>query len=138
MRQFLRFVVQSVQTFFCAYPFLSVVLTSPPLLFTDSNHGNLDLNEASTIVIAKTLIYVVTTTVSFGFGFDFAAVWIFFRFGFGFGFGFDFSFGFGFGLGFWFGFVITFYFTRQFSVSFPRSKQNPEHRTFINTTTVLA
>lgn len=138
MRQFLRFVIQSVQTFFCAYPFLSVVLTSPPLLFTDSNHGNLDLNEASTIVIAKTLIYVVTTTVSFGFGFDFAAVWIFFRFGFGFGFGFDFSFGFGFGLGFWFGFVITFYFTRQFSVSFPRSKQNPEHRAFINTTTVLA
>ena len=69
MRQFLRFGVQSVQTFFCAYPFLSVVLTSPPLLFTDSNHGNLDLNEVSTIVIAKTLIYVVTTTVSFGFEF---------------------------------------------------------------------
>ena len=128
MRQFLRFVVQSVQTFFCAYPFLSVVLTSPPLLFTDSNHGNLDLNEASTIVIAKTLIYVVTTTVSFGLSLG----------RFGFGFGFDFSFGFGFGLGFWFGFVITFYFTRQFSVSFPRSKQNPEHRAFINTTTVLA
>ena len=42
VRQFLRFVIQSVQTFFCAYPFLSVVLTSPPLLFTDSNHGNLD------------------------------------------------------------------------------------------------
>ena len=69
MRQFLRFVIQSVQTFFCAYPFLSVVLTLPPLLFTDSNHGNLDLNEVSTIVIAKTLIYVVTTTVSFGFEF---------------------------------------------------------------------
>mgnify|MGYP000953165074 CR=1 FL=1 len=69
VRQFLRFVVQSVQTFFCADPFLSVVLTSPPLLFTDSNHGNLDLNEASTIVIAKTLIYAVTTTVSFGFEF---------------------------------------------------------------------
>lgn len=125
VRQFLRFVIQSVQTFFCAYPFLSVVLTSPPLLFTDSNHGNLDLNEASTIVIAKTLIYVVTTTVSFGFGF-------------GFGFGFWFGFSFWFSFGFRFGFVITFYFTRQFSVSFPRSKQNPEHRTFISTTTVLA
>ena len=112
MRQFLRFVIQSVQTFFCAYPFLSVVLTSPPLLFTDSNHGNLDLNEASTIVIAKTLIYVVTTTVSFGFGFDFAAVWIFFRFGFWFDFGicfrFDFCFWFDFcfrfSFGFWFAF----------------------------------
>lgn len=138
MRQFLRFVVQSVQTFFCAYPFLSVVLTSPPLSFTDSNHGNLDLNEASTIVIAKTLIYAVTATGSFGFGFDFAAVWLFFRFGFGFGFCFRFGFGFWFCFGFRFGFVITFYFTRQFSVSFPRSKQNPEHRTFINTTTVLA
>ena len=148
MRQFLRFVVQSVQTFFCAYPFLSVVLTSPPLSFTDSNHGNLDLNEASTIVIAKTLIYAVTTTVSFGFGFDFAAVWLFFRFGFcfwfdfgicfWFGFCFWFNFCFWFGFGFWFDFVITFYFTQQFSVSFPRSKQNPEHRTFINTTIVLA
>ena len=69
MRQFLGFVVQSVHTFFCADPFLSVVLTSPPLLFTDSNHGTLDLNEASTIVIAKTLIYAVTTTLSFGFEF---------------------------------------------------------------------
>ena len=56
VRQFLRFVIQSVQTFFCAYPFLSVVLTLPPLLFTDSNHGNLDLNETSTIAFTKTLI----------------------------------------------------------------------------------
>ena len=69
VRQFLRYVVQSVQTFFCAYPFLSVVLISPPLLFTDSNHGNLDLNETSTIAFTKTLIKAVTATVSFGFEF---------------------------------------------------------------------